>query len=448
MGPMLQIFYAGMAFFVGFSLGKGVRKRSVSMGWLKKFQSENRYVVFFFLYVGFCISYIDRSAIGLALPSISKDFTLAPTQMGVVISAFFIGYSIMQLPGGWMADKFGSKSVILIALTLWSIFTFMTGHASSLAGLLFLRFVFGLCEGPYAGACYRGIAEYFPRELRPAFATGVLSSNYIGSAIAPIIIVPLILWFGWRGMFQALGCIGLVYVFFYAFFYAFFVKQVKPAEEEKAGAKKGSKKEYFLKLLHFSIIWKLVVCAFCISCINKGLDAWMPTYLIAERGINLKAVGYVTPIPFMASFLSTAVCGWIMNKYFDRVEQYMIGICAVITAVFLYLMYNAETLFWVVVFQCGVYFFKACILGSAVAIVLKIVTGNIAGSATMIVNMGGQVAGFISPVVMGYLVSVFNGSFNAVFYYLIGAASVCALSAFLIPKRKEAMLDLGEGSEE
>ena len=444
MGPMLQIFYAGMAFFVGFSLGKGVRKRSVSMGWLKKFQSENRYVVFFFLYVGFCISYIDRSAIGLALPSISKDFTLAPTQMGVVISAFFIGYSIMQLPGGWMADKFGSKSVILIALTLWSIFTFMTGHASSLAGLLFLRFVFGLCEGPYAGACYRGIAEYFPRELRPAFATGVLSSNYIGSAIAPIIIVPLILWFGWRGMFQALGCIGLVYVFFYAFF----VKQVKPAEEEKAGAKKGSKKEYFLKLLHFSIIWKLVVCAFCISCINKGLDAWMPTYLIAERGINLKAVGYVTPIPFMASFLSTAVCGWIMNKYFDRVEQYMIGICAVMTAVFLYLMYNAETLFWVVVFQCGVYFFKACILGSAVAIVLKIVTGNIAGSATMIVNMGGQVAGFISPVVMGYLVSVFNGSFNAVFYYLIGAASVCSLSAFLIPKRKEAMLDLGEGSEE
>ena len=444
MGPMLQIFYAGMAFFVGFSLGKGVRKRSVSMGWLKKFQSENRYVVFFFLYVGFCISYIDRSAIGLALPSISKDFTLAPTQMGVVISAFFIGYSIMQLPGGWMADKFGSKSVILIALTMWSIFTFMTGHASSLAGLLFLRFVFGLCEGPYAGACYRGIAEYFPRELRPAFATGVLSSNYIGSAIAPIIIVPLILWFGWRGMFQALGCIGLVYVFFYAFF----VKQVKPAEEEKAGAKKGSKKEYFLKLLHFSIIWKLVVCAFCISCINKGLDAWMPTYLIAERGINLKAVGYVTPIPFMASFLSTAVCGWIMNKYFDRVEQYMIGICAVMTAVFLYLMYNAETLFWVVVFQCGVYFFKACILGSAVAIVLKIVTGNIAGSATMIVNMGGQVAGFISPVVMGYLVSVFNGSFNAVFYYLIGAASVCALSAFLIPKRKEAMLDLGEGSEE
>ena len=108
------------------------------MGWLKKLQSENKYVVFFFLYIGFCISYIDRSAIGLSLPSISKEFNLAPTEMGVVISAFFIGYSIMQIPGGWLSDHFGSKTVILIAMTLWSIFTFTTGHASTLAGLRFL----------------------------------------------------------------------------------------------------------------------------------------------------------------------------------------------------------------------------------------------------------------------------------------------------------------------
>ena len=364
------------------------------MGFLKKLQSENRYVVFFFLYIGFCISYIDRSAIGLALPSVSKDFNLAPTEMGVVISAFFIGYSIMQIPGGWLSDHFGSKTVILVALTLWSIFTFTTGHASTLAGLLFLRFVFGLCEGPYAGSCYRAIAEYFPRELRPAFTTGILSSNYIGSALAPVVIVPLILWFGWRGMFQILGIVGLIYVFFYALF----VKQTKPQEETKED--KSKKNKYFLHLLRFSLIWKLILCAFCISCINKGLDAWMPTYLIAERGINLKAVGYLTPIPFIASFLSTAVCGWVMNKYFDKKENWMIVICAALTAIFLYFMYNAETIMWVVIFQCGVYFFKACILGTAVAIVLKIVTGSIAGSASTLINMGGQVAGFISPIIM------------------------------------------------
>lgn len=406
------------------------------MGFLKKLQSENRYVVFFFLYIGFCISYIDRSAIGLALPAVSKDFNLAPTEMGVVISAFFIGYSIMQIPGGWLSDHFGSKTVILVALTLWSIFTFTTGHASTLAGLLFLRFVFGLCEGPYAGSCYRAIAEYFPRELRPAFTTGILSSNYIGSAMAPVVIVPLILWFGWRGMFQILGVVGLVYVFFYALF----VKQTKPQEETEED--KSKKNKYFLHLLKFSLIWKLILCAFCISCINKGLDAWMPTYLIAERGINLKAVGYLTPIPFIAFFLSTAICGWVMNKYFDKKENWMIVICAAMTAIFLYFMYNAETIMWVVIFQCGVYFFKACIMGTAVAIVLKIVTGSIAGCTSTLINMGGQVAGFISPIIMGYLVYTFNGSFNAVFYYLMGVATLCAISALLIPTRKEDMLDL------
>ena len=205
-----------------------------NVSWLKKFQTENRYVVFFFLYVGFCISYIDRSAIGLALPSVSKDFNLAPTEMGVVISVFFIGYSIMQIPGGWFSDKFGSKTVICVALALWSVFTFTTGHAQTLSGLLFLRFVFGLCEGPYAGSCFRAVAEYFPREVRAKYTGFVLSSNYIGSALAPVVVVPLILWFGWRGMFQILGLIGLAYVFLYVFL----VKARRPAEEKKDDKKK------------------------------------------------------------------------------------------------------------------------------------------------------------------------------------------------------------------
>ena len=88
----------------------------------------------------------------------------------------------------------------------------------------------------------------------------------------------------------------------------------------------------------------------------------MPTYLIAERGINLKAVGYLTPIPFIASFLSTAVCGWVMNKYFDKKENWMIVICAAMTAIFLYFMYNAETIMWVVIFQCVIAWIVAFIV--------------------------------------------------------------------------------------
>lgn len=401
-----------------------------NVSWLKKFQSENRYVVFLFLYIGFCISYIDRSAIGLALPSVSKDFNLAPTEMGVIISVFFIGYSIMQIPGGWFADKFGSKTVICVALALWSIFTFTTGHAQTLSGLLFLRFVFGLCEGPYAGSCFRAVAEYFPREVRAKYTGFVLSSNYIGSALAPVVVVPLILWFGWRGMFQVLGLVGLAYVFLYVFL----VKARRPAEEKKDDKKNQSK--YFIQLLQMPLVWKLILCAFCVSCINKGLDAWIPTYLIAERGIDLKAVGYLTPIPFIASFVSSASCGWIMDKFFDKKEKYLIALSGAGTAFFLFLMLQAETIATVVIFQCGVYFFKSTIMALTVGLTLKVVTGAIAGSASALVNMGGQVAGFLSPAFMGFLYA-FNGSFTAVFYYLITMGTLCAVFALSIKRRTE-----------
>lgn len=161
----------------------------------------------------------------------------------------------------------------------------------------------------------------------------------------------------------------------------------------------------------------------------------MPLTKIGNRKI-------IISVSYFCFFLSDAVCGWVMNKYFDKKENWMIVICAAMTAIFLYFMYNAETIMWVVIFPRGVYFFKACIMETSVAIVLKIVTGSIAGSASTLINMGGQVAGFISPIIMGYLVYAFNGSFNAIFYYLMGVAALCALSALLIPTREEDMLDL------
>lgn len=116
-------------------------------------------------------------------------------------------------------------------------------------------------------------------------------------------------------MFQILGLVGLLYVFLYVIL----VKSKKPAEEKTDDKKNQSK--YFIQLLKMPLVWKLILCAFCVSCINKGLDAWIPTYLIAERGIDLKAVGYLTPIPFIASFVSSASCGWIMDKFFDHREN-------------------------------------------------------------------------------------------------------------------------------
>src|SRR6516225_7811039 len=142
---------------------------------------------FILLYLAFCISYIDRAAISLALGQIGKDFDLQAADLGVIISAFFLGYALMQVPGGWLADRIGSKTVVIVTITMWSIFTVMTGLAWSLLSLIAIRFIFGIAEGGFPPASIKAIAELYDREKRPKMAAFLTSSNYAGSMIAPLV---------------------------------------------------------------------------------------------------------------------------------------------------------------------------------------------------------------------------------------------------------------------
>lgn len=173
---------------------------------------RSKYFVFTLVYIGYCICYIDRAAISLALTYIGAEFSLDATQLGLVVSVFFFSYALMQIPGGWLADRFGSNIVALIAILLWSIFTAMTGMAWSLVSLLFIRILFGIGEGAYPTASLKAVSEVFPQSQRPKAVTGMLSSNYVGSAIAPLIIAPLILAVGWRSTFYIIGVIGIVFL--------------------------------------------------------------------------------------------------------------------------------------------------------------------------------------------------------------------------------------------
>lgn len=402
---------------------------------LKRWRSENKYLAFTLLYIGFCISYADRAAINIALTAVGQDFSLTPAIMGAVISIFYIGYAIMQIPGGLLADKFGSKKVIIFTLFLWSIFTLFTGFAWSLVSLLVIRFFFGLGEGAFPPATFKGIAEYFRKDERPKMTGALVSSNYIGSAIAPLLVVPLMLAFGWRGMFHALGVIGLMYIAIYWFF----IEQKKVTEEKNENSNENSSnngnKMNFKTLLKMPLIWQLLIAWFALSLINKGLDSWMPTYLLTVRHLDLKSVGILMPLPFIAAGISTGIGGWVMDRFFDKKEKYLIAFCAICTAIFLYFMYTAETIAMVITFQCLVYFFKSCVLATTMALPMKLLPGTVVGSATGLINFGGQSAGFISPVIIGVIITAFNGSYDAVFLFLIGAACCSALASLTIKHR-------------
>lgn len=394
-------------------------------------KATGKYTVFFLMYVAFCISYLDRTAINIALSSIGKEFQLSPSVMGAVLSTFFISYSLMQLPGGWLADKFGSKKVIVVSLFFWSLFTMTTGLAWSLASLIAIRFLFGIGEGAFPCSCIKGLAEYFPKTERAKTVSAMMSSNYVGSAIAPMLVAPLLIYCGWRNMFYAIGLVGILFVVVYYFL----VHQKLANREQDAPGETKLSKISMKSLLETPVMWHLVIAWFGLSLVNKGLDSWMPTYLLTVRHLDLKAVGMLTPLPFIAVGISTAIGGWIMDRFFEGREKYLLCVSALLTAFFLYFMAHAQSVMMVIAFQSLVYFFKGFVFASVFALPMKLLPGEVMGSASGMIQLGGQSAGFIAPLVIGLMVSLFNGSYDAAFWFLIGASCLSALASITIRNR-------------
>src|SRR5579872_4515638 len=107
------------------------------------------------------VAYMDRVNISVAGKAIMADLHLTKTSFGFVLSAFTVGYALLQFPGGWLADRFGSKPLLVAALLIWSLFTGLTGLAASLAMLIAIRVLFGIGEGIENGAQFKLIGDHF-----------------------------------------------------------------------------------------------------------------------------------------------------------------------------------------------------------------------------------------------------------------------------------------------
>src|SRR5262249_57011370 len=168
----------------------------------------------------YLVAWLDRMAIALTLPAMEKDLGLNAQTNGYVISAFFVGYALCQVPGGLLADRFGPRRVILVALAWWSTFTALTGLAWNLQSMIVIRFLFGLGEGVFPAAVWKILSQWFTKKNRATANSFVLSSIAIGPALTPFVLVPLIGAIGWRSAHLCI-CVLRVECVLLAWRYAF-----------------------------------------------------------------------------------------------------------------------------------------------------------------------------------------------------------------------------------
>lgn len=388
-------------------------------------------ITFTMIYIGYIICFIDRSAISIALSYIGQDLHLSTATLGVVASAFFFSYAFMQIPGGWLTDKFGTYRTIIVAITMWSIFTILTGFAWSLVSLIIIRILFGIGEGTYPSASLKQISEAVPYRKRASATSAIISSNYVGAAIAPILIAPVIAFAGWRAAFHLMGLLGIAFIIVYAII----LRPKKQAALKESG---NVIQEHvpWKTVLTNGVLWQFFLIVFGLSSVTKGLDSWMPTYLLAARHINLAGISWLVPLPSLAAGAGSLISGYIMARFFKGKEKLFIGVSSLLATGLMFGMYKSTALPAVITFEILTYFCKSIAFAGTFALFAELVSKKAYGSSVGIVNFGGQLSGFLAPIIIGVLVQVSGGSYAAAFLFLVFTAGVAFIAALTLSPSK------------
>ncbi|KIL41292.1 hypothetical protein SD70_08195 [Gordoniibacillus kamchatkensis] len=394
-----------------------------------------KYVTLGLLCLTWLINYFDKVAINVAIIPLSKQFGLSTAHAGLILSSFFLSYAIMQPIGGYLSDKLGSRKVILFSAVLWSLFTLLTGFAWSFASLIAIRFLFGIGEGSYPSASSVAVAESFPQKQRARAKSILTSSTTLGAMIGSLVAATLTSWFGWKYMFVALGAVG----FAVCFVLFFFLKPGGQTDPKPAGEAKA--KMPLKQLVSMPFVWQLTLIYFGASIVTWGMQSWMPSYLVKVHHLDLVSMGALSSIPSLVGFISVLITGWLLDKKFALGrEKYFVIVGSVVTAICIYLMFQAPSVGMVVFYQCLSSLGGVLIVTTVLTMPLKYLDQQVIGSASGFVYLGGQVAGIIAPSLMGFMIQSFNGSYQAAFWVMIAAMVFPFFAALTLRRGFEARI--------
>jgi ACS family D-galactonate transporter-like MFS transporter len=395
-------------------------------------RSNARWLVVALLTVGVIIAYTDRINLSAALPQIRMSFPISAEASGILLSAFFWAYTLLQTPAGWLVDRFGLKWPYAAGLFLWSAVSAATALVSSLYGLIAARIVLGIGESIVTPASIRYIRKNFAEHERGLPIGIYMSGTKYGPAIGAPIATYLILGFGWRWMFVLNGALCVLWLVPWLVF----VRddhQSSPLPEDGASVSWGA-------LFGAPLMWGTCVATFCYMYFVYFCMTWMPTYFKDRFGLSLTASGWFTFMSFGGMATVAILAGWAADRLIARGRNpvtirkgfTIVGFVLAFSEVFGAFSHSTTTLLFLAVFSLSG-------LGLATAnywaLTQTLTPASASARVAGIQNTAANMAGIAAPWITGILVQR-TGSFNAPliaigFWLLLGIA--CYL--FLVRER-------------
>lgn len=427
-----------------------------------------RYLVLALIFIITVVNYADRGSLSITGSSVQRDLGFSTVQLGYLFSAFSWAYVLGQLPGGVLLDRFGARRMYAASLALWTLVTLGVSFVGlvttpvlvALTILFALRFALGIFESPAFPANARVATMWFPTGERGRATAVFNSAQYFATAL----FAPLSGWitheFGWRWVFVMLGVLGLLLA-------AFWLRwmdvprrhrRVSPAEldtiidggglvdlDHSAGADgRGGRdggvgavvprraplnRATIARIFTTRPLWGVYLSQYAINALTYFFITWFPVYLLKGRGLSLLEVGFVAALPALCGFagglaggfISDAMLrrGWSLTaarkvpSVFGMVLATTIGLCSLI---------DSTTL---IVAVMTLAFFGKGVGSLGWAITTDIAPPEATSFVGSTMNAFGNVAGIVTPIVIGYTVQA-TGSFNVALWF-VAAHGVLAL---------------------
>ncbi len=276
---------------------------------------SRRWTIIGLLCLGMIIAYFDRVNLSIALASqdFKNFFDLTDQDRGLLNSAFFWSYAFLQIPAGWVTDRFGVKFPYAAGFLLWSVMSALAALAGSLWQLFALRMLLGVFESIVTPAGMRWIRFHCAENQR-----GLAVGLYMAAAKAgPALGAPLATWllvaYGWRPMFVILGLGCLVWLLPWML-----IVEDDDRKIERAAVQNAAASVPFLRVLASPVIWGTIIGTFCYQYFVYFCMTWMPAYFVERRNLSLESMGWYTMFSFMGMAVVATAAGWAADRMIDR----------------------------------------------------------------------------------------------------------------------------------
>jgi MFS family permease len=403
--------------------------------------------VLFLLCAMYFITYVDRVNVSTAASQFGAELHLSHTQVGFVFSAFAYPYLVFQIIGGWVGDRFGPRRTLTVCAIIWAGATIMTGLAGGFVSLIVARLLLGLGEGATFPTATRAMSNWMPADQR-GFAQGTThAASRIGNAVAPPLIVWLMVATSWRGAFIVTGIFSFLWAVVWILYFRDNPRDHRGITESEcatldsySGVKQRTPVPWGALLGRMAPVTAVYFCYGWVLWLFLG---WIPQYFLHNYHMQLGKSALFASGVFFAGVLGDWLGGSVTDRILRRsknlrmARNVMVGVCMLLTLLSLAPIMLVSNISITLAALClsGGFFFNEMTIGPMWAVPMDIAPKH-AGTASGIMNSGSALAAIISPVVGGWLIDR-TGNWNLPFIVsMVLMAAGIVLSFTMRPDRK------------